>query len=654
MRRARSQSWGLLRPRVLALFVLGSTLAAPAASFSCAPANDATTCASLDDLYTATHGADWVSNTGWVTAAAGSETDYCTFQGVSCYIGNVTQLYLGNNHLNGTIPASLGSLTQLNMLLLQNNNLSGTLPDSLSSLTGVTSLYISNNQLSGTIPAALNALTRLYGVLLESSGLCGALPASFTSAFNGVLPACPSPPPPSPPPSPFPQCDTATALGDSSRRFNNTLPDCNWGGPFCTGPAPSYDDDLPDNEWYRFTDGAFAYLSEQPVVPLSCGTYIPGWLNGVHPTVAEGTVDRQVCFYWDGSPQRWCYSVNVTNCGGAYFVYQLRFPGPSTYGSDYGGHTRISGFCTTVVVPATLNAPLPSPPPPLPPPPPPPPPPPSPSVASPPPRPPPSWPPPPLPPPSRPPPPRPPSPPKPPSPPLSLASLQAQIAALMPPTCDTGQLLQYDSAGWHCVTALQPVGVADADKYCRADAEGASVVCDVAPASLSTPPECMPPGGARLEYTAAAGWVCVCAPGYSGASCSFGAGSGSSSCTPPPCDAPGGTGTYTLSNGVVVCVCAPGYAGSPCSPLPPPSPPPPQSPPPPFTCAIGNDATACAALAELYKATYGSRWTTNSGWTAAAAGNATDFCTFYGVSCINGVVKTLCVRRLRQAALLSS
>ena len=246
---------------------------------------------------------------------------------------------------------------------------------------------------------------------------------------------------------------------------------------------------------------------------------------------------------------------------------------------------------------------------------------------------------------SPPPPPSPSPPPKPPSPPLSLASLQSQIAAMMPPTCAAGQLLQYNSAGWRCATPLQPIAAADAGKYCRADAEGASVVCDVQLAALTTPLDCMPPGGARLEYTVASGWACVCEPGFSGASCTVGSGFGSTSCTPPPCDAPGGTGVYTLSSGAFTCLCASGFVGSPCAPsfpaLLPPPPPPPSPPSTPFACGAGNNATACAALAEFYMATNGSGWLSNEGWRDAAAGAATDYCAFWGVSCQGGIVADL-------------
>jgi hypothetical protein len=87
----------------------------------------------------------------------------------------------------------------------------------------------------------------------------------------------------------------------------------------------------------------------------------------------------------------------------------------------------------------------------------------------------------------------------------------------------------------------------------------------------------MPPGGAKLLYSAAAGWACVCAPGFAGASCTTtttttpaAAATPSSSCPPPPpCEAPSGSGRYRFDNStgafLVSCVCAAGYAGAPCA-----------------------------------------------------------------------------------------
>ena len=62
------------------------------------------------------------------------------------------------------------------------------------------------------------------------------------------------------------------------------------------------------------------------------------------------------------------------------------------------------------------------------------------------------------------------------------------------------------------------------------------------------------------------------------------------------------------------------------------------------TCNLINDAIVCAALGELYYATNGGGWVHNSGWSAAATGYATDFCSFYGATCTDGVLQNLCVR----------
>ena len=67
-----------------------------------------------------------------------------------------------------------------------------------------------------------------------------------------------------------------------------------------------------------------------------------------------------------------------------------------------------------------------------------------------------------------------------------------------------------------------------------------------------------------------------------------------------------------------------------------------------FTCASGNDATQCAALRDFYYATNGpSSWSgwSKSGWSSAAAGTATSYCTFTDVTCAGINVVQLCVPR---------
>ena len=61
-----------------------------------------------------------------------------------------------------------------------------------------------------------------------------------------------------------------------------------------------------------------------------------------------------------------------------------------------------------------------------------------------------------------------------------------------------------------------------------------------------------------------------------------------------------------------------------------------------FTCVQSD--TVCSALGDLYNATNGVGWATNSGWSTAAEGLATDYCSFIGCSCNAGILTMLCVR----------
>ena len=84
-------------------------------------------------------------------------------------------------------------------------------------------------------------------------------------------------------------------------------------------------------------------MAESCVDRYRCGTYYPGWLNGSHPTVNEGAVQRRVCFsyYVYGDCCFLSTYIRVRNCGG-FYVYQLK---PLTLchsrycGNGYGSST---------------------------------------------------------------------------------------------------------------------------------------------------------------------------------------------------------------------------------------------------------------------------------------------------------------------------
>ena len=79
------------------------------------------------------------------------------------------------------------------------------------------------------------------------------------------------------------------------------------------------------NNWYRFSGAAGPQMPDSCVPKRRCGAHAPGWLNGNHPSVGEGTVSRTVCFHWSYSCCYWSTKIDVKNCGG-YYVYNLHKP----------------------------------------------------------------------------------------------------------------------------------------------------------------------------------------------------------------------------------------------------------------------------------------------------------------------------------------
>ena len=91
--------------------------------------------------------------------------------------------------------------------------------------------------------------------------------------------------------------------------------------------------------WYRFSGGAGTQMAEACPKMYSCSTNSSGWLNGTHPTVAEGIVQRKVCFLQSVSQffNDCCNhskNINVRNCG-AFYVYRLV---PPDFYSRYCGN----------------------------------------------------------------------------------------------------------------------------------------------------------------------------------------------------------------------------------------------------------------------------------------------------------------------------
>ena len=147
--------------------------------------------AALVALYEATDGPNWVNNEGWLTNAPLGEWYGVGTDG----FGRVLTLNLGGqwdsereewipHGLQGSIPAELGSLSNLESLTLNNNALTGPIPTELGSLTALRYLLLGGNELTGPIPTELGNLSNLENLFLSSNALTGPIPRSLLQLVN--------------------------------------------------------------------------------------------------------------------------------------------------------------------------------------------------------------------------------------------------------------------------------------------------------------------------------------------------------------------------------------------------------------------------------------------------------------------------------------
>mmetsp|Transcript_29042 Transcript_29042/g.44622 ORF Transcript_29042/g.44622 Transcript_29042/m.44622 type:complete len:117 (-) Transcript_29042:95-445(-) len=80
-----------------------------------------------------------------------SLTEVCCF----IYFFALEQLFLGYNNLNGTLPTTLGLLTNLEVLHVEFNQLSGTIPTELGNLKKAQVYTFKNNYFQGIMPRSI-------------------------------------------------------------------------------------------------------------------------------------------------------------------------------------------------------------------------------------------------------------------------------------------------------------------------------------------------------------------------------------------------------------------------------------------------------------------------------------------------------------------
>ncbi|OQW94952.1 MAG: hypothetical protein BWK79_04140, partial [Beggiatoa sp. IS2] len=105
-----------------------------------------TECQALVDLYNSTNGPSWTDSpaNNWnVTNTP------CSWTGVICGIGVVTQIQRSSRNLVGTLPSSLSTLTNLRSLNLNWNQLTGTIPDLSATALAAPNVYLNCNRFTG-------------------------------------------------------------------------------------------------------------------------------------------------------------------------------------------------------------------------------------------------------------------------------------------------------------------------------------------------------------------------------------------------------------------------------------------------------------------------------------------------------------------------
>ncbi|PRQ30232.1 putative leucine-rich repeat domain, L domain-containing protein [Rosa chinensis] len=98
---------------------------------------------------------------------------------------NLRELYLFENKLNGTVPASLCNMTNLAILTLRRNQLSGEFPQAWSLWSNILVVHVGYNNLSGDIPSSMGVPSSL-AILKLNNNFRGKLPSLIFENCPGL------------------------------------------------------------------------------------------------------------------------------------------------------------------------------------------------------------------------------------------------------------------------------------------------------------------------------------------------------------------------------------------------------------------------------------------------------------------------------------
>ena len=109
----------------------------------------------------------------------------CQWSGVTCNeCGTVTQINLFQSKLVGTIPSSIGYLTDLFSINFIGNSLQGGIPSQIGLLQKLVFLGLGENKLSGSIPPSVGNLSNVNVFYVGDNSLSGAVPSDVCRRSN--------------------------------------------------------------------------------------------------------------------------------------------------------------------------------------------------------------------------------------------------------------------------------------------------------------------------------------------------------------------------------------------------------------------------------------------------------------------------------------
>lgn len=132
------------------------------ARFDCSQAEvlDAPQCDALLIFYALTNGPAWKMSDGWL-----EDRNPCQWYGLECpqpEYDRVKLLLLPDNNLDGRLPYEIYQLP-LTFLRVPGNHLSGSIPPTIGDMTDLEEIRLESNQLSGQVPTGIANLSSTLG-----------------------------------------------------------------------------------------------------------------------------------------------------------------------------------------------------------------------------------------------------------------------------------------------------------------------------------------------------------------------------------------------------------------------------------------------------------------------------------------------------------